>query len=109
MLDEVWRVIRDANRQIDADAPWALRKTDPARMASVLYVLMETIRHVAIVLQPVMPHSCARILDQLAVPPDRRDFGALRPGNALRSGAPLPGPQPVFPRFVEAEGETARA
>jgi methionyl-tRNA synthetase len=109
MLDEIWRVIRDANRQIDADAPWTLRKTDPERMASVLYVLMETIRHVAILLQPVMPESCARILDQLAISMDSRDFTALGPAGALKSGMPLPPPQGVFPRYVEAESETARA
>jgi methionyl-tRNA synthetase len=109
MLDEIWRVIRDANRQIDADAPWTLRKTDPARMASVLYVLMETIRHVSILLQPVIPDACGRILDQLAVPADRRDFTALGPGDALKSGTPLPRPEGVFPRFVEAESEAARS
>ncbi|MBT5047606.1 MAG: methionine--tRNA ligase, partial [Rhodospirillaceae bacterium] len=67
ILEEVWKVIREANRCVDEDAPWALRKTDPAKMATVLYVLAETIRHVAILLQPFMPDSCGRMLDQLSV------------------------------------------
>jgi methionyl-tRNA synthetase len=40
---------------------------------------------------------------------DSRDFTALGPAGALKSGMPLPPPQGVFPRYVEAESETARA
>jgi methionyl-tRNA synthetase len=54
-----------------------LRKTDPARMAAVLYVLAEAIRHLAIMTQPVMPDSMSKMLDQLGVPADQRDFAAL--------------------------------
>ena len=107
-LDEIWAVVREANRCIDADAPWVLRKTDPDRMSAVLYVLMETIRHVAIVTQPFMPEACGRILDQLSVPAEARTFEHLGDGHALVTGAEVPKPQPVFPRFVEDEA-TAEA
>jgi len=103
-LDEVWQVVRDANRAIDEDAPWTLRKTDPAAMGKSLYILCEIIRHLAVVLQPVMPDSCARLLDQLAVPPNGRDFVALP--TALVPGTVLPKPEGVFPRYVE-EPQTA--
>ena len=46
-----------ANRYVDEQAPWALKKTDPARMATVLYVLAETIRHLAILAQPVRQNA----------------------------------------------------
>jgi methionyl-tRNA synthetase len=82
-----------------------LRKSDPERMATVLYVLMEAIRHLAIVTQPVMPDSMSRLLDQLAVPADRRTFSDLGPGGALHPGTALPKPAGIFPRFVEAEAE----
>ena len=39
-------VVQQANRYIDTQAPWALRKTDPERMATVLWVLMESLRHI---------------------------------------------------------------
>ena len=74
-LEEIWRVVRDANRCVDEDAPWTLRKTEPAKMATVLYVLAETIRHLAIVLQPFMPDSCGKMLDQLSVAEDARTRG----------------------------------
>ncbi|MSO70762.1 MAG: methionine--tRNA ligase [Alphaproteobacteria bacterium] len=99
-LEAVWLVIGDANRYIDKQAPWTLRKTDPARMATVLYVTIETLRRIAILLQPFMPSSAARILDQLAV--SARDFAVLAPGQGLVAGTPLPPPAGVFPRFVEA-------
>ena len=102
-LELVWRVIGDANRYVDEQAPWTLRKSDPARMATVLYTLAETVRYVAVVLQPFMPDSAAAILDQLGVAPDARDFTCLGPDHALRPGTPIPRPVGVFPRYVEAE------
>ncbi|SMF68804.1 methionyl-tRNA synthetase [Tistlia consotensis] len=102
-LEAVWQVVGDANRYVDEQAPWALRKTDPARMATVLWVLAETVRRVAILVQPVMPQAMETMLDQLGVPADRRGFADLDAG--LVAGTPLPKPQGVFPRYVEPEGE----
>ncbi|GHD47319.1 methionine--tRNA ligase [Thalassobaculum fulvum] len=104
-LDAVFDVVGRANRYVDEQAPWALRKTDPARMATVLYTLAETIRHVAILLQPVMPGSCARMLDQLALAEDARTFDRLGAAHRLVPGTPLPKPQGVFPRWVAPEAE----
>ncbi len=42
-LDAIWEIVAIANRYVDEQAPWTLRKTDPARMATVLYVLCEAI------------------------------------------------------------------
>ncbi len=98
-LEEAWKVIRAANVYIDRQAPWALRKTDPVRMAAVLRVLADVLRAVATVLQPFMPGSMAAMLDQLGVPEDARDFAAL--GAPLPAGTTLPAPSGVFPRIVE--------
>jgi methionyl-tRNA synthetase len=98
-LEEVWKVIRAANAYIDKQAPWALRKTDLARMEAVLRVLADVIRAVATWLQPFMPTSMGRMLDQLGVPADARDFAAL--ATPLPGGTVLPVPQGVFPRYVE--------
>ena len=54
-LEQVWRVIRSANAYVDHQAPWALRKTDPERMASVLRALADALRVIATVLTPFMP------------------------------------------------------
>ncbi len=100
-LDGIWQVVGDANRYVDEQAPWALKKTDPERMATVLYVLAETVRILALVTQPFMPQSCGRLLDQLGVGGDARDFAALP--ERLASGTSLPKPEGVFPRYVEEE------
>ena len=99
-LEALWQVIGDANRYVDEQAPWSLRKTDPARMNTVLYVLAEVVRHLAILAQPIVPAAAAKLLDQLSVPQDKRDFASL--GEALKPGTALPKPEGVFPRFVEA-------
>jgi methionyl-tRNA synthetase len=98
-LEEIWKVIRAANGYIDRQAPWALNKTDKTRMGSVLRVLVDTIRIVATLLQPVMPTSMARMLDQLGVPADSRSFASLP--TQLADNQPLPQPQGVFPRYQE--------
>lgn len=102
-LDKIWTVIGDGNRYVDEQAPWALKKTDPARMATVLYVLAETLRRIAILIQPFMPDSMNRMLDQLAVPKDQRAFAHVSNDYALKPGVALPAPEGVFPRYVEAD------
>ncbi|MEA2781871.1 MAG: methionyl-tRNA synthetase [Rhodospirillaceae bacterium] len=98
-LETIWQVIGAANRYVDEQAPWALRKTDPIRMGTVLYVVAEVVRRLAILAQPFMPDSCGRLLDQLAVPADQRQFAAL--DGMLTAGVSLPKPEGVFPRFVD--------
>jgi methionyl-tRNA synthetase len=100
-LAAIWEAVGRANRYVDDMAPWALRKSDPDRMATVLWVLAETIRHLAVLTQPFMPDASAKILDQLAVAADARTFGALGDGNALIAGTPLPKPVGVFPRYTD--------
>ncbi len=101
-LEEIWKVIRAANGYIDRQAPWALNRTDKGRMGAVLRVLVDTIRVVATLLQPVLPGSMGRMLDQLGVAADARTFAGL--AVPLVDGQALPVPQGVFPRFVEPAG-----
>jgi len=98
-LEEVWKVVRAANAYIDRQAPWALSRTDLARMGAVLRVLVDTLRVLATVLQPFMPGSMGRMLDQLGAPVGERDFAAL--AKPLSDGTALPPPAGVFPRYVE--------
>lgn len=102
-LDVIWGVVHAANSYIDEQAPWKLKKTDPERMATVLYVLAETIRHLGLVTQAFMPESSAKILDQLVVPEDARGLDCLTEDYALKPGTELPKPSGVFPRIVEEE------
>ena len=76
-------------------------------MATVLAVAIEAVRQVAILVQPIMPASGAKLLDLLAVPADKRDFAALGAGGRLTAGTQLPAPAPVFPRWVEKDEATA--
>jgi len=98
-LEDVWKVVRAANGYIDRQAPWALRRTDPARMAVVLRVLVDVLRVIGTVLQPFMPDSMARMLDQLGVPATARRVADF--ATPLPDGCPLPTPRGVFPRYVE--------
>ena len=106
-LEIVWTLIADANRYFAGEEPWAHKKTNPRRMGTILYVTAEVTRQIAILVQPVMPKSAGRLLDQLGVSNDVRDFAALRPNGRLNPGTGLPAPQAVFPRHVEVEENPA--
>jgi len=96
MVSTVWA----ANKYIDVQAPWVLKKTDTERMNTVLYVLMEVMRHVGILYQPLMPTSSNVILDQLGVPKDERDFEHLDKEECkILLGREVSKPKAVFPRF----------
>ncbi len=107
-LAEIFRVVAEANRYFAGEEPWAKKKTDPARMETVLYVTAETIRRLAIPLQAFIPTAASALLDQLGVPAAARDFASAGEDHALKEGAPLPPPAAVFPRFVESAEASAQ-
>jgi methionyl-tRNA synthetase len=98
-LDETWKLIRAADTYIDHQAPWTLRKTDTARMNTVLFTLVSVLRTVAILLQPFMPDRMEKLLNQLAIPDSERRLDSM--DTPLAEGTPLPPPIGLFPRFVE--------
>ena len=103
-LEQVFKTIQRANKYIDENAPWTLAK-DPAnraRLATVMYNLLETIRICAVLLTPFIPDSAERIFDQIGACPCCRTWekanvwGSLRPDVTVHKGEAL------FPR-VDAE------
>jgi methionyl-tRNA synthetase len=107
VLNLAWAVVAEANRYFAGEAPWALAKTDPARMGTVLYVTAEVTRQIAILAQPFMPTAAAKLLDLLGVPANERDFSVLGGGHRIAAGTRLPAPSPVFPRYVEPDAGRA--
>jgi methionyl-tRNA synthetase len=103
ILTEIWRVVGDANRYFASEAPWAMRKTEPLRMQTILYVTAEVLRIIAIMTQPFMPVAAGKLLSLLGVPESERNFAQAEMSPALVSGTPLPEPFPVFPRYINAE------
>ena len=108
-LDHVFAVIAEANRYFAAQEPWAKKKTDPQRMDTILYVTAELVRQFAILLQPVMPDSAEKLLDLLAIAPEKRAFAALGAAGRLVAGTPILEPQGVFPRYVDPAEEAAKS
>jgi methionyl-tRNA synthetase len=101
---EAWlKAVFACNQYIDAQAPWALRKTDPERMNAVLATLYEAIADLAIAIQPIIPGSAAKLLDTMGVPASERSYAALeddgRYARLAASGFTLAPPEPIFPRL----------
>ena len=112
-LTEIWKLIGELNRYIDLTQPWVLGKTEEGRprLQTVMYVLAESVRGVAVQLAPVMPDTPARIYAQLGVQDDAlktwesvQKFGALPAGTVVTKGEAL------FPRVdVKKELESLAA
>lgn len=98
-VSAIWDVVGEANRYFANAEPWALKKTDPERMNTVLYVTAEAIRRLAIQAQAIVPDSAAKFLDMLAIDQDKRMFAHVGDDHMIASGTELPAPSPVFQRF----------
>ena len=85
-IEAIWQVVADANRYFAAQEPWALKKTDPARMGTILWVTAEVVRRVAILSQPYVPAAAAKFLDQLGVERRGQDFRGALPGRRPEAG-----------------------
>ena len=98
-LEAIWDAVGDANRYFADNAPWSLRKTDPAAADTILYHTAEAVRRLAILVRWAVPSSADRLLDLLAQPQDARNFAAL--ATPLRPGTALPPPVGIFPRLED--------
>ena len=110
---ELWmRGVFEFNQYVDKRAPWVLRKSDPDLMRSVLARLVRGIRHLALTIQPIIPESAGKLLDQMGIPADERSFSALQDDtwyDRLRtSGFRLVQPVGIFPR-LELSVESSNA
>ena len=102
-LDCWMRAVFACNQYVDEQAPWTLRKTDPGRMEAVLMTLLGCVRDLAIAVRPVVPDAIDRLLDQMGIAPNARDYAALGDsgwigtlaGESFRIGQPIG----VFPRL----------
>lgn len=110
-LDAWMRAVFACNAYVDEQAPWTLRKTDPARMEAVLMTLLKVVRDLALAVRPVVPNAIDRLLDQMGIAPDARDYAALDDKGWLAtlaaSGFTLSQPSGVFPRLDMPVGEAA--
>jgi methionyl-tRNA synthetase len=99
-LETIWLMLGAANRYFSGQEPWVLRKSaeavDQERFGTVLYTTLEAVRIAAVLIQPVMPGSAAKLLDLLGQTAEQRQFASI--GTRLAAGTVLPAPEGVFPR-----------
>ena len=105
-LAEIFKVSSRANKYIDETAPWALAKDESnrERLAAILYNLLETIRICAILLQPFIPDSCAKIFGQIGAEGGLTEYGSATSFGGLPKVAAVKKGEIIFPRLdVEKE------
>ncbi|MCM0754139.1 methionine--tRNA ligase [Desulfovibrio aminophilus] len=101
-LEGLWELVRGLNKYIDATAPWTLFKNkNTARLSTVMYVLLENMRKIAVHLWPVMPASAERMLEQLGITFDKEKVYLPKELDAwgiLDSGSEVAETSTLFPR-----------
>ena len=104
-LAEVFRLISRANKYIDETAPWVLAKDEAnrARLAGVMYHLLEAIRVSAILLTPFMPDSCEKIFAQIGAEGGAVTWDAAASFGVLPDGARVTKGETLFPRIDVAK------
>lgn len=105
-LTDIFAVISRANKYIDETAPWQLAKdeTKNARLASVMYNLLDAVRVCSILLSPFMPESCEKIFAQIGAPAAVTDWAAAKTLGLLPATVQVKKGEAVFPR-IDAEKE----
>ena len=101
-LQDIWQLIGECNRYIDQNMPWVLAKTEEGRerLKTVMYVLCESIRIVAILIAPTMPRTPARIFEQLGVnDPALCSFESTSRFGVLPAGGRVQKGEALFPRI----------
>jgi methionyl-tRNA synthetase len=109
-LMAIWKVMGEVNRYIDKTAPWALAKSDPDRLATVITYVVETIKIISVLIWPFMPGSSETIQDQLGFEKkgealtleDARNWGRIKPVRAMAR------PVALFPRIETEKNHTQR-
>ncbi|QIG52921.1 methionine--tRNA ligase [Altererythrobacter sp. BO-6] len=108
---EAWlQAVFACNAYIDSEAPWALRKTDPERMETVLATLYICIAQLAVAIAPVIPASSAKLLDTMGIAPDLRSYEGIRShwySPLAESDFRIVAPTPLFPRLELPAEESA--
>ena len=100
-LEAIFKVIQRANKYIDETAPWVLAKDEAnrARLASVMYNLLETIRICTILLTPFIPASCEKIFAQIGAAGDCRDWDSAAEWGRLSASVTVRKGEAIFPRI----------
>ena len=100
-LEEVFKVVSRANKYIDETAPWILAKDEAkrARLATVMYNLLEALRICTQLLTPFMPESTAKAADQLGVPAGLRSWEAAGEWGVLPAEVTVQKGETLFPRI----------
>lgn len=101
-LESWMQAVFACNAYIDVQAPWALKKTDPQRMETVLATLFICIAQLAVAALPVIPGSATTLLDQMGIPPAVRTFAGVNThwySPLAESNYRIAQPQGLFPRL----------
>lgn len=105
-LEEIWKVIRRANKYVDETMPWKLAKEENSKeqLNAVLYDLAETLRIVTVMISPILHHTADKIFEQLNIPYELRCYESSKTFGLIADGTVVKKGEILFPRLdIEKE------
>ncbi len=107
ILERIWKLVDAGNKWIDVKAPWNLFKTDEGKkeLAPVMYHTAESLRAIAVLIYPFMPHTSEQILIQLGVEggPEKQSLDSITNWYGLKPGTEMQKGERLFPRIEEKQ------
>ncbi len=109
-LEDLFTLVSRANKYIDETQPWVLGKDEMkrARLASVLYNLTETLRYIAVLIEPFMPETGGKMAQELLLTPEERTWESLKHFGGYQAGKKIERHAPLFPRIEKKPSEEAK-
>ena len=109
-LMAIWEVIGDLNKYIDTMAPWVLAKSDPDRLKTVMWYIIETLKIISVLIWPVMPQTAEKIQGQLGLKQYGKDLrlADIRKLGHVKSGIKLKTGKAIFPRIEKKDAKPVK-
>jgi len=100
VIDNIWKLISEANKYVDESAPWQLIKDNKKRAGDVLNILVIIIAKIAIFLAPIMPETSENILNKLGLNINKLSMKNIKENNFINTNFRIEKPEILFKKLI---------
>ncbi len=97
-IEEIWVLIKKANRYVDQTSPWSLKSDNPGYLNTVLYIIAELWRLISIFIEPFLPQASQEIQRRLGLSENKLSMGDVLKSGKIQPGLQIKSGLPLFPR-----------
>ncbi len=91
----------DANKYFNDSEPWAVKKKDPERMNAILFTIVEQIKNISILLNPIIPNATNKVLNMINIPVENIRIDKIKDENILNNKKELGNLEILFTKIED--------